>query len=72
VLTIKSTDPGNSPRQWLVSGCLDVTKLDIVDKSGKTTLEHPGGINHIVYAVDQDPTTFTWYVTNETFDGGTC
>ena len=72
VLTVKSTDPGKSDRQWLVSGCLDVTKLDIVDKSGKTTLEHPGGINHIAYTVDQDPSTFKWYVTNESFDGGTC
>jgi hypothetical protein len=72
VLTIKSTDPGKSARQWLVSGCLDVTKLDIINKSGKTTLEHPGGINHIIHAVDQDPTTLKWYVTSETFDGGTC
>jgi len=72
VITIKSTDPGASARQWLVSGCLDVTKLDIVDKSGKTTLQHPGGINHVIYSVDQDPTTLRWYVTNETFDGGTC
>ena len=72
VIAIKSTDPGASARQWLVSGCLDVTKLDVVDKAGKTTLEHPGGINHIIYVVDQDPTTLRWYVTNETFDGGTC
>ena len=72
VITIRSTDPGASARQWLVSGCLDVTKLDVVDKSGKTTLEHPGGTNHVTYSVDQDPTTLKWYVTNETFDGGTC
>jgi hypothetical protein len=72
VITIKSTDPGASASQWLVSGCLDVTKLDVVDKSGKTTLQHPGGINHVIYGVDQDPTTLRWYVTNETFDGGTC
>lgn len=72
VITIRSTDPGASARQWLVSGCLDVTKLDVVDKSGKTTLEHPGGTNHVTYSVDQDPTTLRWYVMNETFDGGTC
>jgi len=72
VITIGSTDSGVSARQWLVSGCLDVTKLDVVDKSGKTTLQHPGGINHVTYSVDQDPTTLKWYVTNETFDGGTC
>jgi hypothetical protein len=72
VITIQSTDPGASAQQWLVSGCLDVTKLDVVDRSGKTTLEHPGGVNHIIYSVDQDPTTLRWYVTNETFDGGTC
>ena len=71
-LTIKSTDPGKSARQWLVAGCLDVTKVDIVDKSGKTTLEHPGGINHIVYTVDQDATSLRWYVMSETFDGATC
>ena len=72
VIAIKSTGQGTSARQWLVSGCLDVTKLDVVDKSGKTTLEHPGGINHIIYTVDQDTTTSRWYVTNETFDGATC
>ena len=72
LLTIKSTDPGKSARQWLVAGCLDVTKVDIVDKSGKTTLEHPGGINHIVYTVDQDATSLRWYVMSETFDGATC
>jgi hypothetical protein len=72
VIRIQSTDPGASARQWFVSGCLDVTKLDVVDKSGKTTLEHPGGINHVVYGVDQDPATLRWYVTNEAFDGGTC
>jgi hypothetical protein len=71
-LAVESIDPGSGPRQWLVSGCLDVTRLDVVDKSGKTTLEHPGGINHVAYTVDQDPSTSTWYVTSETFDGGTC
>lgn len=72
VVTIRSTDPGSSARQWFVSGCLDVTKLDVVDKAGKTTLQHPGGINHIIYAVDQDTTTSRWYVTSETFDGAPC
>jgi hypothetical protein len=72
VVTIKSTDKGATARQWLASACLDVTKLDVVDKSGKTTLERAGGINGIVYTVDQDPSTFRWYVTNETFGGGTC
>jgi hypothetical protein len=72
VITIKSTEPGGSARQWLVSGCLDVTRLDVVDKAGQSTLEHTGGINHIVYTVDQDPTTLRWYVTDETFDGAAC
>ena len=71
VVTINSTDPGTSAKQWLVSGCLDVTKVDIVDKNGKTTMAHPGGINKVTYTVDQDPTTLGWYVTNET-GGGTC
>ncbi len=72
VMTIHSTDPGVSSRQWLVSGCLDVTHLDIVDKTGTTTLQHPGGINHVVYSVDQDANTLRWYVTTETFDGVPC
>ena len=71
-LTIKSTNPGKSALQWLVAACLDVTKVDIVDKAGKTTLDHPGGINHIVYTVDQDANSLKWYVMNETFDGATC
>ena len=71
-LTIKSTEPGKNASEWLVVACLDVTKIDIVDKSGKTTLAHPGGINHIVYAVDQDSTSLQWYVMSEAFDGATC
>lgn len=72
VMTIQSIDPGISSRQWLVSGCLDVTNLDIVDKAGTTTLAHPGGINHVIYGVDQDERTLRWYVTSETFDGVPC
>jgi hypothetical protein len=72
VVAIKSIYPGATPRQWLVSGCLDVTKLDVVDKSGKTTLQRPGGINHVIYIVDQDSTTLKWYVTDETYDGASC
>jgi hypothetical protein len=71
VLTINSTDPGTSVQQWLVSGCLDVTRVDIVDKNGKTTMAHPGGINKVTYTVDQDPKSLRWYVTNEA-GGGAC
>ena len=71
VLTINSTDPGTSVQQWLVSGCLDVTRIDIVDKNGKTTMAHPGGINKVTYTVDQDSKSLRWYVTNET-GGGAC
>jgi hypothetical protein len=70
-LTINSTDPGASVQQWLVSGCLEVTRVDIVDKNGKTTMAHPGGINKVTYTVDQDPKSLRWYVTNET-GGGAC
>ena len=49
VVTITSTDPGTSAKQWLISGCLDVTRLDIVDKNGNTTMTHPGGINRVAY-----------------------
>ena len=71
VVTIRSTDPGSSPQQWLVSTCLDVTKVDIVDKDGKTTLAHPGGKNRVTYSVDQQPSNLKWYVTAET-GGGSC
>jgi hypothetical protein len=71
VLTINSTDPGTSVQQWLVSACLDVTRVDIVDKNGKTTMAHPGGINKVTYTVDQDSKSLRWYVTNET-GGGAC
>ena len=70
-LTIRSTDPGATSQQWLVSTCLDVTKVDIVDKEGKTTLAHPGGINSVKYTVERQQTNLKWYVTNET-GGGAC
>jgi hypothetical protein len=71
ILTIRSTDPGRSAQQWLVSACLDVTKVDVVDKQGKTTLAHPGGINRVTYSVEQQPSNLKWYVTDET-GGGAC
>lgn len=71
VVNITSTDPGTSAKQWVVSGCLDVTRLDIVDKNGNMAMTHPGGINRVAYTVDQDATSLKWYVTNET-GGGAC
>jgi len=64
-ITITNTDPGTSATEWLVSGCLDMSKADMVDKNGKSGLATPAGRQQVKYTVDQDPKNFAWYVTKD-------
>ena len=69
--TARSTDPGASTLQWLVAGCLDGTRADIVDKAGKSIVTEPPTPRLMVYTVDQDTSTLRWYVTGDEATG-TC
>ena len=64
-ISITSTDPGTSARQWLVAGCLDMSKADLIDKNGKSGLATSAGKQQAKYAVDQDPQSLAWYVTKD-------
>ena len=64
-LVIKNTDAGTSSRQWLVNGCLDMSKADLVDKNGKSGLATPGGKQQVKYSVEQDPQSLAWFVTKD-------
>jgi len=69
--TARSTDPGASTLQWRVTGCLDGTKADVVDKAGKSIATEPRTPRLTVYTVDQDTSTLRWYVTGDEATG-TC
>ena len=62
--TVKSFGSGASDREWLVTGCLDMSKADIVDKSGKSVMTSPAGKSTVVYLVDQESDQ-AWYVSKE-------
>jgi hypothetical protein len=64
-IRIASTAPGANPREWIVSGCLDMTRSDIVDKKGKSVLTSPAGKISVTYTVDQEVSDLAWYVTKE-------
>jgi hypothetical protein len=67
-INIVSTDAGTSGRQWLVSGCLDMSQADIVDKNGKSVMSSPAGKNTVAYTVDQE-SNLSWYVAQEVVKG---
>ena len=67
--TGRSTDPGASTLQWRVTGCLDGSKADVVDKAGKSIVTEPPTPHLVVYTVDQDTSTLRWYVTGDEATG---
>jgi hypothetical protein len=67
--TGRSTDPGASTLQWRVTGCLDGSKADVVDKAGKSIVTEPPTPHLVVYIVDQDTSTLRWYVTGDEATG---
>jgi hypothetical protein len=66
-----STEPGGSTLQWLVKGCLDGTKADVVDSAGKSVVTDQPTPRLVLYTVDQDTSTLRWYVTGDEANG-TC
>jgi len=70
-VSILSTDPGTTAQEWIVSACVDFSKVDIVDKAGKSVMPTPGGRERVAYTVDRVSTNPHWYVTKEEV-GTTC
>jgi hypothetical protein len=64
-ILITTTEPGTGSRQWIVNGCLDMSKADIVDKNGKSVLTSLAGRSAVTYTVDQLGANSSWYVTHE-------
>lgn len=60
----RSTSVGTTAREWIVSGCLDMSKADIVDKNGRSVMTEPPGKNTVVYTVDEESDQ-AWYVSRE-------
>ena len=71
VFTVRSTDPGNNASQWRVTGCLDGSHADVVDKNGKSIVTDTPTPHLVVYTLDQDSSTLRWYVTGDEATG-TC
>ena len=67
----RSTDPGTSALQWRVIGCLDGSRADVVDKTGKSIVTDPPTPRLTVYTVDQDASSLQWFVTLDEA-AGTC
>jgi hypothetical protein len=66
--TAATVGQGATAREWIVSGCLDMSKADIVDKNGKSVMTEPAGKNTAVYTVDQESDQ-AWYVSKEEIMG---
>lgn len=71
-LTLISAKAGSSDQQWVVTMCLDVSGVDVVDRDGKSvvTKNRPDRVRDVL-TVQQDTSSSRWYVTQDEVTG-TC
>jgi hypothetical protein len=71
-LTLLSAKAGSSDQQWVVTMCLDVSGVDVVDRDGKSVVskDRPDRVRDVL-TVDQDTSSSKWYVTQDKVTG-TC
>jgi len=71
-LTRLSAKAGSSDQRWLVTMCLDVSNVDVVDRDGKSVVSknRPDRVRDGL-TLDQDPSSSQWYVTQDEVTG-TC
>lgn len=71
-LTLISAKAGSSDQQWVVTMCLDVSGVDVVDRDGKSvvTKNRPDRVRDVL-TVDQDTSSSKWFVTQDKVTG-TC
>lgn len=65
-LSLISAKDGSSDQQWVVTMCLDVSNVDIVDRNGKSVVSksRPDRVRDVL-TVDQDTNSSKWYVTQD-------
>ena len=64
-VVVLETGSGPLAYQWLITACLDMTRADIVDKNGKTTLTERPGKKTVIYTVEEDTKLAQWFVMAE-------
>ncbi|WP_375424837.1 hypothetical protein [uncultured Friedmanniella sp.] len=64
--SLTSAKAGSSDQQWVVTMCLDVSNVDIVDRNGKSVVSksRPDRVRDVL-TVDQDTSSSKWYVTQD-------
>lgn len=65
-LSLLSAKAGTSDQQWVVTMCLDVSEVDILDRNGKSVVakNRPDRVRDVL-TVDQDTSSSQWYVTQD-------
>ena len=71
-LTLISAKVGSSDQRWVVTMCLDVSGVDVVDRDGKSVVakNRPDRVRDVL-TVDQDTSSSKWFVTQDKVTG-TC
>lgn len=71
-LTLVSAKVGSSDQRWVVTMCLDVSGVDVVDRDGKSVVakNRPDRVRDVL-TVDQDTSSSKWFVTQDKVTG-TC
>lgn len=64
-VNVLATGSGSFAYQWVITACLDMTRGDIVDKNGKTTLTERPGKKTVIYTVEEDTKLAQWFVMAE-------
>lgn len=65
-LSLLSAKVGTSDQQWVVTMCLDVSDVDILDRNGQSIVakNRPDRVRDVL-TVDQDTTSSQWYVAQD-------
>lgn len=68
--TAASAKVGSSDQQWVVTMCLDVSNVDVLDRDGKSVVSknRPARVRDVL-TVDQDTSSSQWYVTQDEVTG---
>lgn len=71
-LTLVSAKAGSSDQRWIVTMCLDVSDVDVVDRDGKSVVSRtrPDRVRDRL-TVDQGTSSSEWFVTQDAVTG-TC
>ncbi len=68
-VAIISVGSGPTAADWNVTGCVDYSAVDIVDKNGKSVMTAAPGKDLTLFTVTQDQNNKKWYVTTDEVKG---